>query len=100
MQIEKALINDCLGVPKISWKFPIPTICSSWPFLLFFLFINKTLRLNNLTIATAVNTKISVFAIRVEAAIYLLLYNLHDCTFNKRAKAPVFIIHLCVASII
>ena len=46
------------------------------------------------------NAKIPVFAIRVEAVIYLLLYNLHDCTFNKRAKAPVFIIHLCVASII
>ena len=46
------------------------------------------------------NAKIPVFAIRVEAVIYLLLYNLYDCTFNKRAKAPVFIIHLCVASII
>ena len=28
------------------------------------------------------NAKISVFVIRVEAIIYLLLYNLHDCTFN------------------
>ena len=30
------------------------------------------------------NAKISVFAICVEAIIYLLLYNLHDCTFKSR----------------
>ena len=29
------------------------------------------------------NAKISVFVISVEATIYLLLYNLHDCTFNE-----------------
>ena len=29
------------------------------------------------------NVKISVFVISVEAIIYLLLCNLHDCTFNK-----------------
>ena len=28
------------------------------------------------------NAKISVFVICVEAIIYLLLYDLHDCTFN------------------
>ena len=28
------------------------------------------------------NAKISVFVIRVEAIIYLLLHNLHDCTFK------------------
>ena len=28
------------------------------------------------------NAKISVFAICVEAIMYLLLHNLHDCTFN------------------
>ena len=28
------------------------------------------------------NAKISVFVIYVEANIYLLSYNLHDCTFN------------------
>ena len=27
--------------------------------------------------------KISVFVTGVEAIIYLLLYNLHDCTFNN-----------------
>ena len=26
MQIQKALINDCLRVSKVSWKFLIPTI--------------------------------------------------------------------------
>ena len=30
MQIEKALKNDCLHVPKVSWKFCIPTI-SNFP---------------------------------------------------------------------
>ena len=29
------------------------------------------------------NAKISVLVIGVEAIIYLLLYNLHDCTFKK-----------------
>ena len=46
------------------------------------LFINKTLRLNNLKTRTTMNAKISVFAIFIEAMIYLLYYNLHDCTFN------------------
>ena len=30
--------------------------------------------------------KISVFVICVEAIIYLLLYNLHDCTFNSKTS--------------
>ena len=47
-----------------------------------FLLINKTLRLNNLKTTTAMNAKISVFVICVEAIIYLLLYNLHGCTFK------------------
>ena len=47
-----------------------------------FLCINKTLRLNNFRkTRTAMNPKISVFVICVEAIIYLL-YNFHDCTFN------------------
>ena len=29
------------------------------------------------------NAKISVFVIYGEVIMYLLLYNLHDCTFNK-----------------
>ena len=51
-------------------------------FLLSFLVINKTLWLNNLKTKTAMNAKILVFVISVEAIIYLLLYNLHDCIFN------------------
>ena len=47
-----------------------------------FLFLNKTLRLINLKMATAINAKISVFVICVKAIMYFLLYNLHDCTFN------------------
>ena len=31
---------------------------------------------------TAMNAKISVFFISVEAIMYLLLYNLHDCPFK------------------
>ena len=51
-------------------------------FYCLFLFIIKNLRLNNLKTRIAVNAKISVFAICVEAIIYLLLYDLHDCTIN------------------
>ena len=32
------------------------------------------------------NTKISVFVIYVETIIYLLLYNLHDCTFKYERR--------------
>ena len=57
--------------------------------LLSFLFINKTLWLNNLntmnTITwTSMNPKTSVFVICGEAIISLLLYNLHDCTFKEK----------------
>ena len=31
----------------------------------------------------AMNKKLSVFVISAEAIIYLLLYDLHDCTFNN-----------------
>ena len=48
--------------------------------------MNKTLRLNNLKTRTDMNAKISVFVICAEAIIYLLLYNLHDCTFNFKFK--------------
>ena len=36
------------------------------------------------------NAKISVLVICVEAIKYLLLYNLHDCTFTFSTKALVF----------
>ena len=88
-QIEKPLINDCLRVSKISWKFCIPTIYNfaviyPWNLLFFekvpyiltvsivFSFINKILRLNNLKTRIAVNATISVFVICVQAIIYCL----------------------------
>ena len=93
MQIEKAQINDCLRVPTVSWKFYNPTIYNFAPvkftiflkvayfltqLLLSFLFLKKSSRLNNLKTITAMNVKIYVVVICVEAIINLLLYNLHD----------------------
>ena len=43
----------------------------------------KTLQVNNLKTRTAMNAKISGFLICIEVIIYLLLDNLHDCTFNN-----------------
>ena len=71
MQTEKALINDRLSVLKHFNSF----YC-------LFLFVNKSLPLNNFKTRTDINAKISVFIVCLEAIIYLLLYNLHDCTFN------------------
>ena len=51
-------------------------------FLLSFLFINKTLRHNNLKTRAVMNAKIAVFVICVEVIIYLLLCDMHDCTFK------------------
>ena len=51
-------------------------------FLLSFLFMIKTLRIINLKTRTAMNAKILVPVICVEAILYLLLCNLHDCTFR------------------
>ena len=84
MQIEKALKIDRLRISKVSWKFRTPTTYNfAVIYLLSFPFINKTLRLNNSKIRTAMNAKILLFVICVICAIiYLLLYNLHDCTFN------------------
>ena len=38
--------------------------------------------LNNLKTRAAMNAKISMFVICVQVITYLLIYNLHDCTFN------------------
>ena len=35
------------------------------------------------------HAKISVFVICVEVIIYLLLYNLHDCTFNDTKNTSI-----------
>ena len=100
MQIEKALINDRLRFWKVPWKFCISTIYNFaviYPWNLqfsyevtYFLRVSvvfsvykKILRLNNLKTRTAMNEKFSGIVICVEAIMYLLLYNLHDCTFNK-----------------
>ena len=51
-------------------------------FLLYFLSINKSSQFNDLKTRAAMDAKISVFVIYVEAIIYLLLHNLHDSTFK------------------
>ena len=45
-------------------------------------FLNQTSQLNNLKTRTAMNAKILLFVICVEAFTYFLLYNFHDCTFK------------------
>ena len=99
MQIEKSLINDCLLVSEVSWKFCIPIIYNFAVFareicyflikqptfqqiLLPFLFINEALRLNKLKIQNKYECENFSFAICVEAIIQFLLYNLRNCTFN------------------
>ena len=77
--------NYLLFCSNLSMKFAI-FLKSSLLFNSFyclFLFINKNLRLDNLKTAAAMNAKMSVFFVCVEVIIYLLLYNLHDCTFNS-----------------
>ena len=99
MQIEKALKNDCLCVSKVPWKFCNPTVYDfAVIYYKFAVFLKSSLLFNSfyclfflstklydsvaLNIRTAMNVKMPVFVIWVEAIIYLLLYNLHDCTFN------------------
>ena len=94
MQIEKALINDCLRASKVSWKFGIPTIYNSavicsWNLAIF---VKSSLLLTvcivfpvfKLKTRTAKNVKIAVVVNCIEETIYLLLYNLHNCTFKGR----------------
>ena len=44
--------------------------------------MKKTLRLDSLKARTAMNAKISIFVICVQASLSFLLHNLHECTFN------------------
>ena len=101
MQFKKQLINDRLRVSDISSKFRILTtyyyaVIFSWNLkfsekiaffltvtIVFFVFININLQLDNLKSRTAMYEKISVFVICVVVILYLILYNLHDCTFKK-----------------
>ena len=55
-------------------------------FLLSFVFTNKALLLINLKSRTAMNVKILLFVVCVEAIMYLLLYYLHDFTFNALTR--------------
>ena len=91
MQIEKALIFDLLVFQKYPENFVFELfiilheftheICyflkkqpNFQQFLLSFLFINKTLRLNNLNTRTATNAKISVFVICNEVIVLAKLF--------------------------
>ena len=40
------------------------------------------------------NVKISLFVVCIEAIVYLLLYDLHDCTFKLHTLTPsIFALH-------
>ena len=77
-QISRQNYTEKLNLIPVRRNRFLPGICVH--FLI--LFINKTLPLNNLRNRTAMNAKISMLVICVEAIIYLLLYNMHDCTFK------------------
>ena len=49
--------------------------------------------ISNLEIRTAIIAKISVFVICIEETIYLLLYNLHDCTINGKLHFFCTVLH-------
>ena len=58
---------------KVAYFLTVPIVVS----------VDKVLQLNKLKTRTVMNAKMSVFVIGVEAIIYLLLYNFHDCNFKK-----------------
>ena len=58
-----------------------------------FLFVNKTLRLNNWKTRTTVSAKTSVFVICAEAIIYLLLHNLHGCSLKATHEMTVCVMN-------
>ena len=80
LQIGKAPINNHLRVSEVSWKFYIPTI---YDFGAIYPWKSLFLTACNLKTSTAMNAKIPIFVICVEAILYLLLHNLHDGTFNS-----------------
>ena len=51
--------------------------------------MNKASWLNDVKTRTAIDVNISVFVNCIKAIIYLLLYNLHECTFNSRYRCYV-----------
>ena len=89
MQIEKALIKDCLRASKVSWKFYIPTIYNfavifPWNLLFSLLFINKTLRLNNLKIRRSMSVKFLCLLFVLKRS--YILHNLRNCTLSLQMK--------------
>ena len=55
-------------------------------FLLYFVFINKTLRVNNLKLRIAMR-KFQCLLFALKRSYILLLYNLYDCTFKHLQPA-------------
>ena len=115
MQIKKALVNDRLRFSKVFWKFRISTIYNfkviyPWNLLFFekvayFLTVSIVFSVyeQNLKKAKtwiAMKAKNSVFVIFVEAIIYLLLHNLHNCTFNKRGNIEAVVPEFCLEMLI
>ena len=65
---------------------------------MYFIFINKNVRLNNSKTRTTTNAKISIFVFCVEVIIYLSLRNLHDCTFNGNIFFSTFDFNLWISN--
>ena len=97
MPNKKSTDKNDLCILKVSWKHFIPKFCSN--LLVTFAIFLKNSFFNSfyclfcykqiftaqwLKTRTTMNVKISVFVFCVKEMIYLLLYNLHDCTFKVR----------------
>ena len=97
VEIEKALINNCLLFKNYPENFEFQqfitlqhaTFLKKWPASqqLLTLLLNKNLRLNNLKTGIAINANISVFVLYFDAIIYLLLSNLNDSTSKPSVKS-------------
>ena len=99
-KLRKTLINDRLSVWNVSWNFTFQLFIflaiNLWNLLffqkanyffntiycLFCLYANSS-RLNNLKTKKVMNTKLSGFVTYVKIMIFLLLYNLRECTFKS-----------------
>ena len=99
-KLRKTLINDRLSVWNVSWNFTFQLFIflaiNLWNLLffqkgnyffntiycLFCLYTNSS-RLNNLKTKKVMNTKLSGFVTYVKIMIFLLLYNLRECTFKS-----------------
>ena len=95
LKVIQVLIDDRLRVSNFSCKFCVPTIDNFAVIYLpmkFAIFLKSRLLFNSLYCLLCFKTRIAisvkfwVFAICVEAIIYFLLYNLHDCTFSSLGR--------------